>query len=152
MFNVNTDRELRHSLQDFFYWEWEVDWDKWEEEAIKRYEEQNKWGDLDDETVDLFLRRKENRYSGKLRKHILRSYRQWKELERIWRRKKDRDRYYRMYRFAHTTINRSRGNITFKNLEEYDMQNVRDRYPKMGRLLINEMLRRLSLVKIKLGI
>lgn len=152
MFNVRTDRQLRQYEQDFYWWADEVDWDKWEEEAIERHKEQDKWGGVDDETVDLFLRRKENKYSSRVRKHILRSLRQWKELQNIWRKRQKFDRYLRMVDFAHVTIKRSRGNITFKNLKEYDPDNVLYTFKKMGRLLINEMLRRLYLVKIKLGI
>lgn len=146
------DRQLRDAWFDFTSWADEIDWDKWEEEARKKYEEVLKWNGLDDETVDLILTRHENRYNNRLKKHILKSLEQWKKLEKIWRRRQDWDRYKRMYEHAKVTISRSRKNITFKNLEEYEPSNVFHKFKKMGRLLINEMIRRLYLVKIKLRI
>lgn len=146
------DRQLRDSFYDFLWWQDEVDWDKWEEEARKKYEEVMKWSDLDDDTVDIILTRHENRYNHKLKKHILKSLDQWKKLEKIWRKRQDWDRYKRMYEHAKVTISRSRKNISFKNLEEYEPSNVFHKFKKMGRLLINEMIRRLYLVKIKLRI
>lgn len=142
-------RELNHTWNK---WDDEIDWDKWEEEATRKYEEVIKWAGLDDDTVDLILTRRENRYNYKLRKHILKSLEQWKKLEKIWRRRQEWDRYKRMYEHAKVTISRSRKNITFKNLEEYEPSNVVHKFKKMGRLLINEMIRRLYLVKIKLRI
>lgn len=145
-------RELNHDWQRFMEWVEEVDWDKWEQDAMKKYEEEKYWGDVDMDSIDLILTRRENRYNNRLRKHILKSIEQWTELQRIWKRRKEWDRYKRMYEHAKVTISRSRKNITFKNLEEYEPSNVKHKFEKMGRLLINEMLRRLYLVKIKLRI